>query len=193
MVARFSRSSRMAIRDGWRIRRHRRCVVLSATGPICGRLREELADPDGPRRTNDRSLLYTHSRRTAVCRGGRALTVCQGYRHRDRAGQRRGITVTDGGRRGEGAIARRIFENYQPAQSAYSADPPLEMFKEKKHASNLRRRSIAGRGSRRAYRFLFIARGGGVVSAEPRRFLFAVPRRTCLNEKESRSVCFASR
>jgi fumarate hydratase class I len=82
-----------------------------------------------------------------------------GHRHRDRDGQEGPARLTGGG--DEEAIARGIFDTYQTTNLRYSQLAPLDMYKEVNTGTTCRRRSSCTPTDGDAYKFLFMAKGGG--------------------------------
>ena len=82
-----------------------------------------------------------------------------GHRHRDRHGQERPAVWTDGD--DEAALAEGIRDAYAKKNLRYSQVAPLSMFEEMNTGDNLPAQiDIAAEGED-AYKFLFIAKGGG--------------------------------
>ena len=119
-------------------------------------LAEELADPDAS--DNDRFVLYTHLQNAVVAAAGQ-LPTCQDTGTAIVNGKKGQYVLTDGD--DAAAISQGIWDAYQQCNLRYSQIAPLEMFKEKNTASNLPAQVDIAAEPGGAYKFLFIAKGGG--------------------------------
>ena len=74
-------------------------------------------------------------------------------------GKRGQYVVTGGG--DEEALSRGVFETYAENNLRYSQMAPLDMFREKNTGTNLPAQIDIGAIDGDAYKFLFMAKGGG--------------------------------
>ncbi len=120
------------------------------------KLAEELKDPEAS--DNDRFVIYTQLQNAVVSSAGQ-LPSCQDTGTAIVLGKKGQYVLTDFD--DSEAISKGIWETYQERNLRYSQLAPLEMFKEKNTASNLPAQIdlLAEPGD--AYKFLFIAKGGG--------------------------------
>jgi fumarate hydratase class I len=120
------------------------------------KLREELADPEAS--DNDRFVIYTHLQNAVVASAGQ-LPTCQDTGTAIVVGKKGQFVLTTGD--DAAALSEGIWQTYQQRNLRYSQIAPLEMFKEKNTGTNLPAEInlLAEPGD--AYKFLFIAKGGG--------------------------------
>ncbi len=119
-------------------------------------LADELNDAEAS--DNDKFVLYTHLQNAVVAAGGQ-LPSCQDTGTAIVLGKKGQYVLTDGD--DAAAISEGIYETYQERNLRYSQIAPLEMFKEKNTASNLPAQIDLMAETGDAYKFLFIAKGGG--------------------------------
>lgn len=119
-------------------------------------LAAELADPEAS--DNDRFVIYTHLQNAVVAANGH-LPSCQDTGTAIVMGKKGQYVLTDGD--DAAAISEGIWDTYQQRNLRYSQIAPLTMFQEKNTASNLPAQIdlLAEKGD--AYKFLFVAKGGG--------------------------------
>jgi fumarate hydratase, class I len=120
------------------------------------RLREELDDPEAS--DNDRFVLYTHLQNAVVAAAG-TLPTCQDTGTAVVLGKKGQYVLTDCDDAEE--LSRGIFDVYQEKNLRYSQLAPIEMFKEKNTATNLPAQIDISAETGDAYKFLFMAKGGG--------------------------------
>ncbi len=120
------------------------------------KLADELKDPEAT--DNDRFVIYTHLQNAIVSSAGQ-LPSCQDTGTAIVMGKKGQFVLTDFN--DSEALSEGIWSTYQENNLRYSQIAPLEMFKEKNTASNLPAQIdiLAEEGD--AYKFLFIAKGGG--------------------------------
>jgi fumarate hydratase, class I len=120
------------------------------------KLAEELADPEAS--DNDRFVIYTQLQNAVVSSAGQ-LPSCQDTGTAIVMGKKGQYVLTDFD--DAEALSKGIWDTYQERNLRYSQLAPLEMFKEKNTACNLPAQIdlLAEPGD--AYKFLFIAKGGG--------------------------------
>lgn len=139
------------------------------------RLREELDDPEAS--DNDRFVIYTHLQNAVVAAAGQ-LPTCQDTGTAVVIGKKGQYVLTDADDAEH--LSRGVFETYQERCLRYSQLAPVEMFKEKNTASNLPAQIDISAETGDAYKFLFMAKGGGSAN---KMYLFqATP--AVLNEKD---------
>ncbi len=119
-------------------------------------LAKELLDPEAS--DNDRFVIYTLLQNAVVAKGGQ-LPSCQDTGTAivfAKKGQRVWTDFDDAE-----ALSRGIYQTYQEKNLRYSQIAPLSMFEEKNTRTNLPAQIdiLAEQGE--AYKFLFIAKGGG--------------------------------
>lgn len=138
-------------------------------------LRAELDDPEAS--DNDRFVIYTHLQNAVVASAGQ-LPTCQDTGTAVVIGKKGQYVLTDA----DDAewISRGVFDAYQEKNLRYSQLAPIEMFKEKNTATNLPAQIDIAAETGDAYKFLFMAKGGG--SANKMYFFQATP--AILNEKD---------
>lgn len=119
-------------------------------------LRAELDDPEAS--DNDRFVIYTHLQNAVVAAGGK-LPICQDTGTAVILGKKGQYVLTDGD--DAEALSHGVWETYQEKNLRYSQIAPLSMFEEKNTRTNLPAQIdlLADIGD--AYKFLFIAKGGG--------------------------------
>lgn len=139
------------------------------------KLREELEDPEAS--DNDRFVIYTHLQNAVVAAAGQ-LPTCQDTGTAVILGKKGQYVLTDA----DDAewLSRGVFDVYQQKCLRYSQLAPLEMFREKNTASNLPAQVDISAEPGDAYKFLFMAKGGG--SANKMYLYQSTP--AVLNEKD---------
>jgi fumarate hydratase, class I len=119
-------------------------------------LRNILEDPEAT--DNDRFVAYDLLKNANIAAGG-VLPMCQDTGTAIVMAKKGRKVWTDG--EDEGAIAQGIRDAYEKKNLRYSQLAPLSMFEEKNTKTNLPAQiDIAAEGEE-AYKFLFIAKGGG--------------------------------
>ncbi len=120
------------------------------------KLSEELNDPEAS--DNDRFVIYTQLQNAVVSSAGQ-LPSCQDTGTAIVLGKKGQYVLTDFD--DAEALSKGIWDTYQERNLRYSQLAPVEMFKEKNTACNLPAQIdlLAEPGD--AYKFLFIAKGGG--------------------------------
>ncbi|MBU0797529.1 MAG: fumarate hydratase [Alphaproteobacteria bacterium] len=129
-----------------------------------GQLRAILDDPEAS--DNDKYVAFDLLKTANIAAAG-ILPMCQDTGTAIVMGKKGQNVFTGGG--DEQAIARGVFKTYTETNLRYSQLAPLSMFKEKNTGSNLPAQIelYATEGS--AYKFLFMAKGGGSAN---KAFLF---------------------
>jgi fumarate hydratase class I len=120
------------------------------------KLAAELADPEAS--DNDRFVIYTQLQNAVVAAAGQ-LPSCQDTGTAIVLGKKGQHVLTDGD--DAEALSRGIYDTYRHRNLRYSQLAPVEMFKEKNTASNLPAQIDLYAEPGDAYKFLFIAKGGG--------------------------------
>lgn len=119
-------------------------------------LADELADPEAS--DNDRFVIYTHLQNAVVAAHGQ-LPSCQDTGTAIVMGKKGQYVLTDGD--DSAALSEGIWETYQKRNLRYSQIAPLTMFQEKNTANNLPAQIDLLAETGDAYKFLFVAKGGG--------------------------------
>ncbi len=119
-------------------------------------LRAELDDPEAS--DNDRFVIYTHLQNAVVAAGGK-LPICQDTGTAVILGKKGQYVLTDGD--DAEALSHGVWETYQEKNLRYSQIAPLSMFEEKNTRTNLPAQIDLLADTGDAYKFLFIAKGGG--------------------------------
>ncbi len=119
-------------------------------------LADEIKDPEAS--DNDRFVLYTHLQNAVVSAVGQ-LPNCQDTGTAIVLGKKGQFVLTQGD--DAEAISQGVYDIWQEKNLRYSQIAPLEMFKEKNTASNLPAQIDLMAETGDAYKFLFIAKGGG--------------------------------
>jgi fumarate hydratase class I len=119
-------------------------------------LRSILDDPAAS--PNDRFVALDLLRNANIAAGG-VLPMCQDTGTAIVMGKRGRFVLTDG--RDEEAIARGVYEAYTRLNLRYSQLAPLTMWDEKNTGSNLPAQVEIYAEGDEAYKFLFMAKGGG--------------------------------
>lgn len=119
-------------------------------------LADELADPEAS--DNDRFVIYTHLQNAVVAAHGQ-LPSCQDTGTAIVMGKKGQYVLTDGD--DSAAISEGIWDTYQKRNLRYSQIAPLTMFQEKNTANNLPAQIDLLAETGDAYKFLFVAKGGG--------------------------------
>src|SRR4051812_48905157 len=107
---------------------------------------------------NDRFVALDLLRNANIAAGG-VLPMCQDTGTAIVMGKRGRFVLTDG--RDEEAIARGVFDAYTRLNLRYSQLAPLSMWEEKNTGSNLPAQIELYAEGDEAYKFLFLAKGGG--------------------------------
>jgi fumarate hydratase class I len=115
-----------------------------------------LEDPEAS--PNDRFVALDLLRNANISAGG-VLPMCQDTGTAIVMGKKGQYVVTGGG--DEEAIARGVFETYQTANLRYSQMAPLDMYREVNTNDNLPAQIEIFAADGDAYKFLFMAKGGG--------------------------------
>ena len=125
-----------------------------------GHLHAAAGDPRRPRGVAQRPLRRPRpAARTRRIAAGGVLPSCQDTGTAIVMGKQGELVLTGGG--DEAAIARGIFDTYQTSNLRYSQMAPLDMYREVTPATTCRPRSRSTRPPGDAYKFLFMAKGGG--------------------------------
>ena len=119
-------------------------------------LRAILDDPEAS--ANDRFVALDLLRNANIAAGG-VLPMCQDTGTAIIMGKKGQYVVTGGG--DEQAIARGVFDTYRTANLRYSQMAPLDMYREKNTGNNLPAQIEIFATDGDAYKFLFMAKGGG--------------------------------
>jgi len=137
-------------------------------------LSRELLDPDAS--DNDRFVIYTLLQNAVVAKGGQ-LPSCQDTGTAIVFAKKGQQVWTGGG--DEEALSRGIYDTYQEKNLRYSQIAPLDMFEEKNTRTNLPAQIDILAEDGEAYKFLFVAKGGGSANKS---FLYQQTK-SLLNEK----------
>ena len=119
-------------------------------------LRNILDDPEAS--DNDRFVALDLLKNAAIAAGG-VLPMCQDTGTAIVKGKKGQFVFTGGG--DEEAIARGIYDTYQTSNLRYSQMAPLDMYTEKNTGTNLPAEIKISATDGDAYKFLFMAKGGG--------------------------------
>ncbi len=127
-------------------------------------LRNILDDPEAS--DNDRFVALDLLKNAAVAAGG-VLPMCQDTGTAIVKGKKGQFVYTGGG--DEAAVARGIYDTYQTSNLRYSQMAPLDMYTETNTGTNLPAEIKISAVDGEAYKFLFMAKGGGSANKS---FLF---------------------
>jgi len=119
-------------------------------------LRKILDDPEAS--PNDKFVALDLLKNANVAAGG-ILPMCQDTGTAIVMGKKGQYVVTGGG--DEEAISRGIYETYRTGNLRYSQMAPLDMYREKNTGNNLPAQIEIFATDGDAYKFLFMAKGGG--------------------------------
>jgi len=119
-------------------------------------LRKILDDPEAS--PNDKFVALDLLKNANIAAGG-VLPMCQDTGTAIVMGKKGQYVFTGGG--DEAAIARGVFDTYRTANLRYSQMAPLDMYKEKNTGNNLPAQIEIFATDGDAYKFLFMAKGGG--------------------------------
>jgi fumarate hydratase class I len=119
-------------------------------------LRNILDDPEAS--DNDRFVALDLLKNAAIAAGG-VLPMCQDTGTAIVKGKKGQFVFTGGG--DEEAIAHGIYDTYQTSNLRYSQMAPLDMYTEKNTGTNLPAEIKIAATDGDAYKFLFMAKGGG--------------------------------
>lgn len=119
-------------------------------------LRKILEDPEAS--SNDQFVALDLLKNASIAAGG-VLPMCQDTGTAIVKGKKGQLVFTGGG--DEAAIARGVFKTYTGTNLRYSQLAPLSMFDEKNTGSNLPAEIEISAVDGDAYKFLFMAKGGG--------------------------------
>jgi fumarate hydratase class I len=119
-------------------------------------LRNILDDPEAS--DNDHFVALDLLKNAAIAAGG-VLPMCQDTGTAIVKGKKGQFVFTGGG--DEEAIARGIYDTYQTSNLRYSQMAPLDMYTEKNTGTNLPAEIKIAATDGDAYKFLFMAKGGG--------------------------------
>lgn len=119
-------------------------------------VRRILDDPEAS--ANDRFVARELLENANISAGG-VLPMCQDTGTAIVMGKKGQWVVTGGG--DEAAIARGVFDTYQTSNLRYSQLAPLDMYREKNTGQNLPAQIEIFATDGDAYKFLFMAKGGG--------------------------------
>lgn len=123
-------------------------------------LRDMLDDPDVS--DNDKFVCYTHLQNAVVSAEGK-LPSCQDTGTAIVLGKKGRHVLTDGD--DAAALSHGIYETWQDRNLRYSQIAPLQTFSEQNTRTNLPAQidlaAETAEGSELAYKFLFVAKGGG--------------------------------
>jgi fumarate hydratase class I len=139
-----------------------------------GQLRHILDDPEAS--DNDRFVALDLLKNANIAAGG-VLPMCQDTGTAIVKGKKGQYVFTGGG--DERAIARGIFDTYLASNLRYSQLAPLTMYEEENTGNNLPAEIKISATDGDAYRFLFMAKGGGSANKS---YLFQETK-ALLNEK----------
>ena len=121
-----------------------------------GQLKKILDDPEASQ--NDR-VVALEMLKNAVISAARVLPSCQDTGTAIIMGKKGERVFTGGG--DEAAISRGVFDVYQTSNLRYSQMAPLDMYTEKNTGTNLPAQIELYATEGDAYKFLFMAKGGG--------------------------------
>ena len=133
-----------------------------------------LDDPEAS--DNDRFVALDLLKNSAISAGG-VLPMCQDTGTAIVKAKKGNLVHTDGG--DEEAIARGVFNTYQTSNLRYSQMAPLTMYEEVNTGNNLPAEIKISATDGDAYKFLFLAKGGGSANKS---YLFQETK-ALLNEK----------
>ncbi len=119
-------------------------------------LRTILDDPEAS--DNDRFVALDLLKNASIAAGG-TLPMCQDTGTAIVSGKKGQFVLTGGG--DEAAIARGIYDTYQTRNLRYSQLAPLDMYREQNTKTNLPAQIEIAATDGDAYKFLFMAKGGG--------------------------------
>ncbi len=132
-----------------------------------GHLKQLAAILDDPEATpNDRFVAYDLLKNANIAAGG-VLPMCQDTGTAIVMGKKGRFIWTDG--QDENAIAQGILDAYEKKNLRYSQLAPISMFEEKNTKNNLPAQIEIYAEGEDAYKFLFVAKGGGSAN---KTFLF---------------------
>ena len=137
-------------------------------------LKNILDDPDAS--ANDRFVALDLLKNASIAAGG-VLPMCQDTGTAIVKAKKGQMVFTDGN--DEEAIARGVFNTYQKSNLRYSQMAPLSMYEEKNTGNNLPAEIKINAIDGDAYKFLFMAKGGGSANKS---YLFQETK-ALLNEK----------
>jgi fumarate hydratase class I len=137
-------------------------------------LRNILDDPEAS--ANDRFVALDLLKNAGIAAGG-VLPMCQDTGTAIVKAKKGQFVMTGGG--DEEAIARGVFNTYQTSNLRYSQMAPLTMYEEKNTGNNLPAEIKISAVDGDAYKFLFMAKGGGSANKS---YLFQETK-ALLNEK----------
>ncbi|MBC6406010.1 MAG: fumarate hydratase [Rhodospirillales bacterium] len=129
-----------------------------------GQLRKILDDPEAS--ANDRFVAFDLLKNANIAAGG-VLPMCQDTGTAIVMAKRGRLVFTDG--RDEAALSAGIADAYFKRNLRYSQVAPLSMFEEKNTRTNLPAQIDIYAEGEEAYKFLFVAKGGGSAN---KTFLF---------------------
>jgi len=133
-----------------------------------------LSDPEAS--ANDRFVALDLLKNAGIAAGG-VLPMCQDTGTAIVKGKKGQFVMTGGG--DEEAIARGVFNTYQTSNLRYSQMAPINMYEEKNTGNNLPAEIKIASVDGDAYKFLFMAKGGGSANNS---YLFQETK-ALLNEK----------
>jgi fumarate hydratase class I len=133
-----------------------------------------LTDPEAS--ANDRFVALDLLKNASIAAGG-VLPMCQDTGTAIVKGKKGQFVMTGGG--DEEVIARGVFNTYQTSNLRYSQMAPLTMYEEKNTGNNLPAEIKIASVDGDAYKFLFMAKGGGSANKS---YLFQETK-ALLNEK----------
>ncbi|GAB4542058.1 MAG: fumarate hydratase [Haliangiales bacterium] len=119
-------------------------------------LRTILDDPEAS--DNDRFVALDLLKNASIAAGG-TLPMCQDTGTAIVSGKKGQFVLTGGG--DDAAIARGIYDTYQTRNLRYSQMAPLDMYREQNTKTNLPAQIEIAATDGDAYKFLFMAKGGG--------------------------------
>ncbi len=119
-------------------------------------LRNILDDPEAS--ANDRFVAMDLLRNACIAAGG-VLPMCQDTGTAIVKGKKGQLVFTGGG--DELAIARGVFDTYASSNLRYSQMAPIDMYEERNTGNNLPAEIKISAVDGDAYKFLFMAKGGG--------------------------------
>ena len=124
-----------------------------------GHLKQVAAILEDPQATdNDRFVAFDLLKNANIAAGG-VLPMCQDTGTAIIMAKRGRSVLTDGG--DEAAVSRGVLDAYEKKNLRYSQLAPLSMFEERNTADNLPAQIDIYSEGEDAYKFLFVAKGGG--------------------------------
>ena len=138
--------------------------IICCARRICASLKSIVEDPEAT--DNDKFVAFDFLKNANIAAGG-VLPMCQDTGTAIIMGKKGRLIFTDGD--DEGALAEGARDAYLKRNLRYSQLAPLSMFEEKNTANNMPAQVEIYAEGEDAYKFLFIAKGGGSAN---KAFLF---------------------